>query len=236
MILYASRIATHESTKESSAFVLFGRDLAAPIDLSLKLPTPVYADTMDYKLNLFYKLPKIWDTVREHLIEAKAKEKRYYDQHVHLPPQYKPGDRVYYHVPFNKKGRTPKLAHQWWPFRILKISEPNAWIVSCSNPKAPPRFIHLNQLKAASHPHMTPLSNPTENVLENSLESTKFTDENSRMEQTRKSTESVTKWANPPNYSSLMDVVDHRPTHGIDLKSTPAYAARPSNKNIPFQG
>ncbi len=178
LVLYAYRLATHESTKESPGFVLFGKDLPTPIDLSLKLPTPIYTDTVDYKLKLFYKLPKIWATVRENLIEAQAKQKRHYDQHVHLPPQYQPGDRVYYHVPFNKKGRTPKFAHQWWPFRILKIIEPNAWIVSCSNPKAPPRFVHLNHLKAASTAHMTPLRNPTNIVSENSLESAKSMDSN----------------------------------------------------------
>ncbi len=83
---FAFRVSRHETTGEMPAYLVLGRDLSLPMDVSLQLPNPVnIIDIDDYKLDLMFRLHSAWKIADECINKAQQKQKYFHDKRVHLP-------------------------------------------------------------------------------------------------------------------------------------------------------
>ena len=67
-MLYAYRVSTQESTRESPFFLMFGQDPRQPTEKALSCPTnPYMVDLDDYKSELVQGLSDAWIVAKEHI-------------------------------------------------------------------------------------------------------------------------------------------------------------------------
>jgi len=145
MAAYGS--SRHESTDFTPNFLIFGREIHAPIDLVYGVPEgtapnfyDAYADEMKDRFTRAYAL------VREHLGQAAKKAKRYYDMRV-KPKQYRVGDWVYYFNLRKRPGRQDKWATKYTgPFLVIKIIGAGNVVIQRSK-LAKPMTVHVDKLK-----------------------------------------------------------------------------------------
>ncbi len=159
---FAFRVSRHESTGETPAYLVMGRDLPLPMDWSLQLPNPTnVVDVDDYKLDLMFRLQSAWKIAHECIGKAQQKQKNFYDKRIRLPPNYQPGDIVFLYVPAVPKGYTAKLMHLWRAYRVLECRYPNLLVAPCNNPRAKPKLVNIDQVKPGPPDNRTALSLPS---------------------------------------------------------------------------
>ncbi|CAF1253603.1 unnamed protein product [Rotaria sordida] len=95
------RTSINETTGETPAFMMFGRDLKLPMDLLIGEPTqgppPTSIDSLqinEYRKNLIHNLRSTYNFVREHSEVEKIIQKSKYDQHT-SQRQFNVGDLVW---------------------------------------------------------------------------------------------------------------------------------------------
>lgn len=138
LISFALRTATHQSTGDPPAFLLYGRDLTTPRDLWMS-PDPQYmADfVVDYKAELTSALKEAYDHVRESLAESQSTQKKHYDKNRRAVP-FGVGDLVKLkaHPQSDASaGFSAKLAPVYkGPYKITKVlSELNYRLTRVAN-------------------------------------------------------------------------------------------------------
>ncbi|XP_029112112.1 uncharacterized protein LOC114911879 [Scleropages formosus] len=125
LISFALRTAPHQSTGDTPAFLLYGRDLNTPLDLWLS-PSPQYmADSVaDYKVELTSALREAYDHVRESLAESQSTQKKHYDKN-RRAVSFQVGDLVKLKAHPRSDasaGFSAKLAPVYkGPYRITKV-------------------------------------------------------------------------------------------------------------------
>ncbi len=154
LVLFAYRCSTHASVGDSPFFLLYGRDPYTPIDVILASEPRIYREIEDYRADITQALQQAWQLAQEHLVQAQARQKHYYDRTVRNY-EFSVGDRVWLYTPAVKKGKTPKLSRFWkGPFRIVEMASPNARIVPTDAPRKPPVTVHVNRLKPCYESHV----------------------------------------------------------------------------------
>ena len=100
-VAFALRTSINETTGETPAFMMFGRDPKLPLDLMVGEPvssppsrTIKIAGIDEYKENLIYNLRYAYKIVREHSKIEKLSQKMKYDQHI-SQRQFGIGDLVW---------------------------------------------------------------------------------------------------------------------------------------------
>ena len=100
-LAFAIRTAVNETTGETPAFMMFGRDLRGPLDLLIGEatvgPRSIVVDPgiiQEYKKKLLNNLQCAYNVIREHAEIEKIKQKEKYDQHT-TQRQYNEGDLVW---------------------------------------------------------------------------------------------------------------------------------------------
>ncbi|CAF2345945.1 unnamed protein product [Rotaria sp. Silwood2] len=100
-LAFALRTAVNETTGETPAFLMFGRDPKIPLDLIVGEPTEGPPTTTiesiqinEYRNNLIHNLRCTYDLVREHSEVKKISQKTKYDKHTSLR-QLNVGDLVW---------------------------------------------------------------------------------------------------------------------------------------------
>ncbi len=74
--LFSYHVSPQESTGESPSYLLYGRELSLPIDVSLQLPQRRYVpDLEDYKLDLAFRLQNAWEIADKCIKEVQLKQK-----------------------------------------------------------------------------------------------------------------------------------------------------------------
>ena len=117
----AYRSAVHDTTGNTPARMMLGRDLKLPVDLCFGRPEeePIES-TSDYVTTLQEKLVRIHHFACEHQSLMSERMKQRYDLSLRCP-QLKAGDAVWLHNPQRKKGLSPKLQRPWeGPFTVTK--------------------------------------------------------------------------------------------------------------------
>lgn len=157
-VCMAYNTSVHASTGYTPYYLLFGHEARLPIDLLYGTKKPQPQSVQDYAAHLKTSLTDAYRDVREHLGQAHARQKDFYDRKVHGEP-YTKGDFVWLHNPALPPGQSSKLRHPWTgPFRIVeRLSEADYRIQEVFGKKSP-SVVHFNRLKKC-HPQ-TRFSNP----------------------------------------------------------------------------
>ncbi|CAF4531871.1 unnamed protein product [Rotaria sp. Silwood2] len=138
-LAFAIRTAVNDTTGETPAFMMFGRDPRGPLDLlvgeTTEEPQPATIEQgqiQEYKKNLINNLRWAFKMVKEHSEIEKLKQKEKYDRHT-TQRQYNEGDLVWVanptaHIGENSMGG--KLQpHYHGPCRLIKQLSPNTFTI-----------------------------------------------------------------------------------------------------------
>lgn len=117
-LMLAYRSSVHESTGVSPNKMVFGRQVALPIDLVLGRTNPEKGNTSEYIQNLSDKINVIHNFARENIkLNSQSMIREYNAKIQHNP--YKIGDAVWVYYPNQNLGLERKLSRHWaGPFRI----------------------------------------------------------------------------------------------------------------------
>ena len=151
-LLFAYHASAQDSTKESSFFLLHGRDPRIPTETVLTFNRSPYAvDIEDYKVELCSSLSSAWKLAQGNIKRAQTTQKRCYDQSA-KKVSIKPGDRVMVHMPAEVQGKTWKLARPFHgPYHVLTVTDTNAEVRLVDQLASEPTFVHLNRVRPC-HP------------------------------------------------------------------------------------
>ena len=147
-LLTAYRSPVHETTKQTPACLMFGRELNLPIDLLYGRPPPVPelpSVIEDYVSELQEKLEEIHQFARVRMRVASDRMKRRYDIGTSRAV-FDVRDAVWLYNPKRRKGVSPKLSCDWeGPYLVLKrINELLYRVRKSANAK--PWVVHRNRL------------------------------------------------------------------------------------------
>ncbi|CAF2053934.1 unnamed protein product [Rotaria magnacalcarata] len=138
-LAFAIRTAVNDTTGETPAFMMFGRDPRGPLDSLIgetteeaQPTTSEHRQIQECKNNLINNLRWAYNIVREHSEIEKIKQKENYDQHT-TQRQYNEGDLVWVASPAAYIGENSmggKLQpHYYGPCRLIKQLSPNTFTV-----------------------------------------------------------------------------------------------------------
>ncbi|KHJ97536.1 integrase core domain protein, partial [Oesophagostomum dentatum] len=142
----------HSSINNTPFFLMFGRDPIFNIDLMIQHDNerhiPTDADSSVYIESLVTTLHSAWKSASKFNERQRSRFKQQYDQTHFQPLQIKIGDRVFLKDFTPKQGLSSKLCNPWLgQFRVLDIDPPHLIVTSVSAPQAPPKRVHMNQVK-----------------------------------------------------------------------------------------
>ena len=138
-LAFAIRTAVNETTGETPAFMMFGRDLRGPLDVLIgetteeSRSTPIHHELIQqYKNNLINNLRCAYSVIQEHTEIEKIKQKEKYDQHT-AQRQYNEGDLVWVAIPkaqIRENSMGGKLQPDYQgPCRLIKQLSSNTFTV-----------------------------------------------------------------------------------------------------------
>ena len=138
-VAFAIRTSVNETTGETPAFLMFGRDIKGPLDIILAEPiqgppptTLEQQQIHEYKRRLLNNLRCAYNAVNEHADVQKQNQKTKYDQHT-TQRNFKEGDLVWSAIPTNQIGgntiSTKLQANYQGPCKITKQLTPSTFIV-----------------------------------------------------------------------------------------------------------
>jgi hypothetical protein len=150
----AYRSSVHSATGFSPNFLVFGRELNAPIDIVLGRPDEPeyysYDDFIERKLSL---MESAHDIARQTLNAQSARSKKYYDVRTRCQ-NLLVGDWVWVYSPRRYVGRSPKFQRNYsGPFLIVRQLGPVLYVVQKSQ-RSKEVVVHADKLKLcyADHP------------------------------------------------------------------------------------
>jgi len=147
-VMAAYRASQHESTGYSPNYLVFGRELRAPLDVVLDLPkTRDEAMSYDgYVSELDEKLRYAYRAVKAHLGRAANRAKRHYDLRVKRS-RYEIGDWVSYYNPRHFRGREDQWSRKFsGPFLVMDVLPPVNLKLQRS-PSGKPFIAHYDRVK-----------------------------------------------------------------------------------------
>ncbi|CAF2192942.1 unnamed protein product [Rotaria magnacalcarata] len=161
-IAYAIRTAVNETTGETPAFMMFGRDPRGPLDLLIgertedaQLNTDEHGQIQEYKKNLINNLRYAYNIVKEHAEIEKLKQKGKYDRHT-TDRRYTEGDLVWVAIPTKQIGENSiagKLQpHYQGPCRLIKQLTPSTFTVLRINDNVQLGATNTDRLKPYCEP------------------------------------------------------------------------------------
>ena len=151
-VMAAYRASRHEATGYSPNFLVFGRELRAPVDIVFGTPdeeaeapraVDVFVDEKIHVMQDAYRL------VREHLGASLQRAKRYYDVKARFTT-FKVGEWVWLYSPRRYVQRSPKWQKMYsGPFLVIrKVNEVN-YVVQKSR-RSEPIITHVDKLKSCA--------------------------------------------------------------------------------------
>jgi len=153
-VMTAYRSSVHSSTGFSPNFLMFGRELNAPIDLVLGRPDELqYLGMNDFAERKLSLLESAYSMARETLNASSARSKNYYDVHTR-PKSLRVGEWVWFYSPRRYAGRSPKFQRNYsGPFLVVRQLGPVLYVVQKS-PRSKEIVVHADKLKPchADHP------------------------------------------------------------------------------------
>lgn len=120
LLMMSYRSTVHQSTKQTPAMLLFGRELRIPTTLVYGSPPDAPISASAYVNQLLDRLHEVHNYATQNLKEASRKMKDRYDIRVNTKP-FAEGNLVWLYNPKRRVGRCPKLQRNWeGPYVITK--------------------------------------------------------------------------------------------------------------------
>ena len=118
-VLFAYRASQQTSTRESTFYLVYGRDprLPTPAVLNPK-KTRTTQNLKEYGLDLHQKMTDAWDLARQSIGRAQRRQKDMHDKNARTPT-FREGERVFLFKPAEKTGEARKFARPFHgPYRV----------------------------------------------------------------------------------------------------------------------
>jgi hypothetical protein len=151
-VMAAYRASQHEATGYSPNFLMYGRELRAPVDIVFGAPEEELEsrNTMDeFVEHKVQVMRDSYELVRQHLGTSLQRAKKYYDVKAR-PTTFTPGEWVWHYCPRRYLQRSPKWQKNYdGPFLVIrKINNVNYVIQKTKKSAA---FVtHIDKLKSCA--------------------------------------------------------------------------------------
>ena len=147
-ILMAYRAAPVTSTKYSPYFLVFGREMLLPFDVSLKPKESLGKNVQEHLTEILNNLEEARKIATANMQKAQEKYKEQYDKSS-AETHFLPGDKVLVYNPHVPKGRASKLWKKWTgPYYITQQGPNHTFQLRlCSDNSALKALVHANRLK-----------------------------------------------------------------------------------------
>ena len=160
-MLMAYCTSVNESTRYTPFFICHGRDPVLPMDTLLN-PKLKYMGE-DYVPCMLQRLHRAYSDVKEHMLEARAKNRRLLDKRV-KNQSLEPGDAVFYYTPVTAPEASSKLTLHWKPYyRVVEKLSPVLYKIR-DQISGKTKIVHAENLQPA---HVEEHWDKERNVLEN---------------------------------------------------------------------
>lgn len=147
-VLFAYRTSQQGSTKESPFFFLYGRYARLPTEDDLCPPLSRRVKRLDnYASELVVAMGEALELAQAQVCKAQTNQKAQHDKSAR-DPCFQIGDRVYVHVPGEKRRQAYRFARPFqWPYRIISLFDNRAAVQLVEKPQAGSIRVALNRLR-----------------------------------------------------------------------------------------
>ncbi len=156
-IMMAYRKTLHSSTGFSPFYMLFGREMRAPIDIGLAPREDAPKSTREYIQGVIQNIKTAHEVAKINIEQTQQQYKNQYD-HKTKTPTYKEGQKVLKNSYKVQKGKSRKLTVKWiGPFFITRVCPNHTYLLTdCQTHKPLRARIHANRLKPYNDPNDRP--------------------------------------------------------------------------------
>ncbi len=156
-VALAYRTSTHDSTGQSPFMMLYGQEARLPADIIVDSHPndhtcqPTLSNPTAYTRDLGKRLRILQQEASKRIRRSQARQKRNYDKDA-FSQSFQVGARVWLYTPQRRRGRSPKLMHNWHgPYTIVRqTSEVDYEVLSDSGRRR--QVVHHNRLKPCDTP------------------------------------------------------------------------------------
>ncbi|KAJ8959050.1 hypothetical protein NQ318_022305 [Aromia moschata] len=141
----AYRSSIHETTGQTPASIVMGRELRLPCDLKFGCTPGDDVAGEDYVSTLRQRMDDIHERVRSNIQGASDRMKETYDINAN-DGRYQPGNQVWLYNPQRRRGLSPKLQSSWeGPYEVVTRINDVVYRIQ-ELPRGKPRVVHFNRL------------------------------------------------------------------------------------------
>ncbi|KAJ8949268.1 hypothetical protein NQ318_022782 [Aromia moschata] len=145
LFLLAYRSSIHETTGQTPASIVMGRELRLPCDLKFGCTPGDDVAGEDYVSTLRQRMDDIHERVRSNIQGASDRMKETYDINAN-DGRYQPGNQVWLYNPQRRRGLSPKLQSSWeGPYEVVTRINDVVYRIQ-KLPRGKPRVVHFNRL------------------------------------------------------------------------------------------
>ncbi|KAJ8941537.1 hypothetical protein NQ318_010305 [Aromia moschata] len=145
LFLLAYRSSVHETTGQTPASIVMGRELRLPCDLKFGCTPGDDVAGEDYVSTLRQRMDDIHERVRSNIQGASNRMKETYDISAN-DGRYQPGNQVWLYNPQRRRGLSPKLQSSWeGPYEVVTRINDVVYRIQ-KLPRGKPRVVHFNRL------------------------------------------------------------------------------------------
>ncbi|KAJ8953508.1 hypothetical protein NQ318_023631 [Aromia moschata] len=139
------RLSVHETTGQTPASIVMGRELRLPCDLKFGCTPGDDVAGEDYVSTLRQRMDDIHERVRSNIQGASDRMKETYDINAN-DGRYQPGNQVWLYNPQRRRGLSPKLQSSWeGPYEVVTRINDVVYRIQ-KLPRGKPRVVHFNRL------------------------------------------------------------------------------------------
>ncbi|KAJ8945969.1 hypothetical protein NQ318_016797 [Aromia moschata] len=139
------RSSVHETTGQTPASIVMGRELRLPCDLKFGCTPGDDVAGEDYVSTLRQRMDDIHERVRSNIQGASDRMKETYDINAN-DGRYQPGNQVWLYNPQRRHGLSPKLQSSWeGPYEVVTRINDVVYRIQ-KLPRGKPRVVHFNRL------------------------------------------------------------------------------------------
>ena len=147
LLTAAYRSSVHETTGFSPNYLMLGREVKTPLEVTLGLrANPLPRSHEEYVVNLQEQLSEAYELAREYIGKSAERQKRDHDVRVAYN-SFECGDLVYCLDTTRKKGLSPKLNSEKWQGPFVVTRKLNDLLFEIRQNRSRMKIVHHDRLK-----------------------------------------------------------------------------------------